>query len=380
MELLRTCLQDLRYAVRNLLRSRGFTAVAAITLTIGIGANTAIFSIIDTILLRPLPFRNPGQLVRLYETEAAPGNYPFAGPDFVDWKAQNKSFQDMALFSWPGDMNLSGEGRPDHVQAVPTEANFFALLGVNPIIRPHLVAGEDQPGKDQVAVLSYGLWREHFAGDPGMVGRTIALNSKKYTIVGVMPASFRFPVQTTQMWIPLDMDGKGLGKRGSHWANAIGRMKPGVTLETGAGGSEDDRRASAKRHIRIPTTKWARRPYAAARRTGGRFPRFSADDALGGGAGVADRLRQRSESAALKSGGAAEGNGGAQRAGRGAGAAGAAVADRKPAAVAVRAAQSVAGGVGRGRAVLARQKLWLCRSSISSRSTARSWPSRSRWR
>jgi putative ABC transport system permease protein len=232
MELLRTCLQDLRYAVRNLLRSRGFTAVAAITLTIGIGANTAIFSIIDTILLRPLPFRNPGQLVRLYETEAAPGHYPFAGPDFVDWKAQNKSFQDMALFSWPGDMNLSGEGRPDHVRAVPTEANFFALLGVNPIIGRTWIAGEDQPGKDQVAVLSYGLWREHFAGDPGVVGRTIALNSKKYTIVGVMPASFRFPFQTTQMWIPLDMDGKGLGKRGSHWANAIGRLKPGVTLET----------------------------------------------------------------------------------------------------------------------------------------------------
>ena len=129
MEFLRTCLQDLRYAVRNLLRSRGFTAVAAITLTVGIGANTAIFSIIDTILLRPLPFRDPGQLVRLYETEAAPGNYPFAGPDFLDWRAQNKTFQDMALFGWSGDMNLSGEGRPDHVLAVPTQANFFAQLG-----------------------------------------------------------------------------------------------------------------------------------------------------------------------------------------------------------------------------------------------------------
>ena len=97
---MRTYLQDLRYAVRNLLKSRGFTAVAAITLTIGIGANTAIFSIIDAILLRPLPYRNPGQLVRLYETEAAPGHYPFAGPDFVDWKSQNKTFQDMALFGW----------------------------------------------------------------------------------------------------------------------------------------------------------------------------------------------------------------------------------------------------------------------------------------
>src|SRR5580700_3275014 len=226
---MRTWLQDLRYAVRSLMKSRGFAAVAALTLTIGIGANTAIFSIIDTILLRPLPFRDPGQLVRLYETEAAPGEYPFAGPDFVDWRAQNKTFQDMALFGWAGDMNLSGEGRPDHVLAVPTQANFFNLLGVQPILGRGWLLGEDKPGKDQVAVLSYGLWREHFAGDPGVVGRTIALNSKKYTVVGVMPATFRFPSQA-QMWIPLDMDTKSLRTRGSHWANAIGRLKPGVSL------------------------------------------------------------------------------------------------------------------------------------------------------
>ena len=232
MEFMRTWMQDVRYAVRNLVRSRGFTIVAAATLTLGIGANSAIFSIIDTILLRPLPFRDPSQLVRLYETEAAPGHYPFAGPDFVDWRAQNKTFQDMAMFGWSGDMNLSGGGRPDHVQAVPTQANFFALLGVQPMLGRTWLPGEDQPGKDQVAVLSYGLWREHFAGDPGVVGRTVALNSKKYTIVGVMPASFRYPFQT-QMWIPQDMDFKSwMAKRGSHWANAIGRLKPGVSLDT----------------------------------------------------------------------------------------------------------------------------------------------------
>ena len=141
MELMRTCLQDLRYAVRNLLRSRTFASVAAITLTIGIGANTAIFSIIDTILLRPLPFRDPGQLVRLYETEAAPGHYPFAGPDFVDWRAQNKTFQDMAMFGWSGDMNLSGEGRPDHVFGVPTQANLLRPARGAAHLRAHLVAG-----------------------------------------------------------------------------------------------------------------------------------------------------------------------------------------------------------------------------------------------
>ncbi len=229
---MRTYFEDLRYAVRSLAQSRGFGAVAAITLTIGIGANTAIFSIIDTVLLRPLPFRHPEQLVRLNETEAAPGRYPFAGPDYVDWKAQNKTFQDMTLFAWAGDMNLSGQGRPDRVRGLPTEANFFSLLGVEPMLGRTFAAGEDQPGKNEVAVLSYGLWQEHFAGDPGVVGRTIELNSKKHTIIGVMPPGFRYPSQA-QLWIPQDMSSKGLRQRGSHWANAIGRLKPGVTLEQG---------------------------------------------------------------------------------------------------------------------------------------------------
>jgi putative ABC transport system permease protein len=222
-----TLLQDLRYAIRNLLKSKGLTAVAIATLAIGIGANTAIFSIVDTFLLRPLPFSNPEQLVALNETEAAPGKYPFAGPDFVDWKKQNTTFQDMTLFGWAQNMNLSSGGRPESVHALPTEANYFALLGVSPLFGRTWSPGEDQPGNDQVAVLSYGLWRSRFAGDPGIVGRLVELNAKKYTIIGVMPANFR--MANAQLWIPLDMDSKNLGQRGSHWANAIGRMKPGVS-------------------------------------------------------------------------------------------------------------------------------------------------------
>jgi len=225
-----TLLHDLRYALRNLGNARGFALVAALTLAIGIGANTAIFSIIDTILLRPLPYRNPSQLVRLNETESAPGKYPFAGPDFVDWKAQNNTFQDMTLFAWPHDMNLSAGGRPEHVLALPTETNFFALLGVEPLLGRTWAAGEDQKGKDDVAILSYGLWQSRFAGDPHAVGQSIELNARKYTIVSVMPASFRFPWKS-QLWIPQVMDGKELRGRGSHWANAIGRMKPGVSLK-----------------------------------------------------------------------------------------------------------------------------------------------------
>ena len=223
-------LQDLRYAFRNLRNARGFALVAATTLAIGIGANTAIFSIIDTILLRPLPYVNPSQLVRLNETESAPGRYPFAGPDFVDWKAQNSTFQDMTLFTWPTDMNLSAGEQPEHIEALPTEANFFTLLGVRPLLGRTWAADEDRRGKDDVVILSYALWNSRFAGDPHAVGQSVELNSRKYTIVGVMPASFRFPFQS-QVWIPQVMDEKALGHRGNHWANAIGRMKPGVTVK-----------------------------------------------------------------------------------------------------------------------------------------------------
>ncbi|HEY1185300.1 MAG: ABC transporter permease [Bryobacteraceae bacterium] len=225
-----TLLQDLRYAFRNLGNARGFAQVAAVTLAIGIGANTAIFSIIDTILLRPLPYRNPDRLVRLHETESAPGQYPFAEPDFVDWKAQNSTFQDMTLYGWPHDLNLSAGGRPEHVQALTTEANFFSLLGVEPLLGRTWAAGEDQPGKDGVAILGYGLWQSRYAGDPRVVGQSIELNARKYTIVGVMPASFRFPAKS-QLWIPQVMDSKFMGGRGNHWASAIGRMKPGVSIK-----------------------------------------------------------------------------------------------------------------------------------------------------
>jgi putative ABC transport system permease protein len=220
---------DLRYAFRSLRNARGFALVAALTLAIGIGANTAIFSIIDAVLLRPLPYRDPAQLVRLNETESAPGRYPFAGPDFVDWKAQNHTFQDMTLFFWPMDMNLSGSGQPERIQALATEANFFSLLGVQPMLGRTWAADEDQRGKDGVAILGYAFWKSRFAGDPQAVGRPIELNSRKYTIVGVMPAGFRLPLKS-DAWIPQAMDGKALGLRGNHSFNAIGRMKPGAGI------------------------------------------------------------------------------------------------------------------------------------------------------
>ena len=225
-----TLAQDIRYGIRGLRRAPGFALIAILTLALGIGANTAIFSIIYAVLLRPLPYQKPGQLVRLYETEAAPGNYPFTGPDFLDWKTQNHTFQDMTLISWAHSMNLSGSGEPDHVMGIPTESNFFSLLGARPLLGRTWAAAEDEPGHDHVLILSYGLWQSHFGGDQNILGRDVELNGEKYNVIGVMPAGFHFPSEA-QLWIPQDMDSKSLGQRGSHSFRAFGRLKPGVSLQ-----------------------------------------------------------------------------------------------------------------------------------------------------
>ncbi|PYY13902.1 MAG: hypothetical protein DMG61_11765 [Acidobacteria bacterium] len=225
-----TLAQDIRYGIRGLRRAPGFALIAILTLALGIGANTAIFSIIYAVLLRPLPYQKPGQLVRLYETEAAPGNYPFTGPDFLDWKTQNHSFQDLTLISWAHSMNLSGSGEPDHVMGIPTESNFFSLLGARPLLGRTWAADEDEPGHDHVLILSYGLWQSHFGGDQNILGRDVELNGEKYNVIGVMPAGFHFPSEA-QLWIPQDMDTKSLGQRGSHSFRAFGRLKPGVSLQ-----------------------------------------------------------------------------------------------------------------------------------------------------
>ena len=227
-----TLLQDLRFGIRNLGKSKGVALVAIITLALGIGANTAIFSVIHAVLLQPLPFRDPGQLVRLYQTEAAPGQYPITGADYLDWKKDNKTFADLSFFHWPHNMNLSGSGEAQQVIGVPTEANFFSVLGVQPLLGRTWVAGEDQPGKGQVAILSYGLWRTMFHSDAAVIGKTIELDAAKYTIVGVMQPTFQFPVEA-QLWIPQDMSAKGVGPRGNHGPGAIGRLKPGVTVQQG---------------------------------------------------------------------------------------------------------------------------------------------------
>lgn len=230
MSWLRDALQDLPYATRTLLRNPSFALIAIVTLALGIGANTAIFSVVHTTLLQPLPYPHSEQLVELRQTESAPGDYPLTGEDYLDWRSQNSTFSDMSLYSWPIGVNASGADQPEAVSELATQANFFQLLGVSPQVGRTFATGEDRKGSDRVVVLSNAFWKTHFAGRADALGKTLELNSNPYTIIGVMPAWFRFPTDA-DLWVPQDMSLETLGRRGSHSWRAIGRMKPGVTLE-----------------------------------------------------------------------------------------------------------------------------------------------------
>ncbi len=221
---------DIRYGLRTLMRNPGFMAVAVLTLALGIGANSAIFSVVDAVLLRPLPFRAPDQLVALWETESAPGIYPLTGTDFIDWRAQNHSFEDICVFTFQESFNASGAGETERAAVVETQADFFSILGVQPILGRTFVPGEDSAGLNRVALLSYGFWQRHFGGDRSALGKKVELNGEAYEVVGVLPAWYRTP-GFADLWIPIDASPKALGPRGEHHLRALGRVKNGMTVE-----------------------------------------------------------------------------------------------------------------------------------------------------
>jgi putative ABC transport system permease protein len=229
-----TLAQDLRYALRRLRRSPGFTVLVALILALGIGANTAIFSAVNATLLRRLPFRDPGHLLALWETESASGRFPLTGQDFLDWRSENRTFEGLSVYSYSHAFNASGEGQPERVEVVETQANFFRLLGVRPVVGRTFQDGEDAAGRNRVALLSHGLWQTRFGGRRDVVGDRLVLNSETYTIVGVMPSWYRTP-GSAQLWIPIDMSPESLGPRGEHHLRALGRVKAGVSLAAAEG-------------------------------------------------------------------------------------------------------------------------------------------------
>jgi predicted permease len=232
-------LQDLRYALRQLRKSPGFTAVAVITLGLGIGANTAVFSVIDSVVLQPLPFHNPGRLVAVKTTE--PGRRDDIGvsyPALLDWRSQNHVFEGLSAFR-VDDFTLTGRGEPTHLTGAVVSANLFSLLGVNPALGRNFVDAEDKSVSTEMpVVLSHDFWQERFGSDPDILGQSLTLSGKSFTVVGVMPARFQFPVQANpvEFWTSIGLDMESVNgnppmasQRGVAYLDVIARLKPEVT-------------------------------------------------------------------------------------------------------------------------------------------------------
>jgi putative ABC transport system permease protein len=231
--------QDFRYALRQLRKNPGFTAVAVLTLALGLGANTAIFSVIDAVLLRPLPFHSPSRLVVVKPTE--PGRRDDIGvsyPTFLDWRARNHVFDGLSVFR-EDDFTLTGRGEPAHLTGAVVSANIFSVLGVPPVIGRDFVPEEDQPiGTGLPIILSHSLWQSRFGSDPKIVGQSLTLDGQAFAIVGVMPVGFQFPVQRmpVEFWTTIALDTEGptpmTSQRGAGYLDVIARVKPQVTIET----------------------------------------------------------------------------------------------------------------------------------------------------
>jgi putative ABC transport system permease protein len=224
-------LKDFRYGFRSLLKRPAFTAIAVVTLALGIGANTAIFSVVNAVLLRGLPFADPDSLVMIWEDASFAGfprNTP-APANYADWKSQSQVFADMAALD-TRSYNLTGDGEPEKVEAYGVTANLLPLLGVQTSPGRSFTADEDKAPGSNVVVLSHNLWQQRYAGDQSIVGRQLILDGEKYTIVGVMPAGFHFLDNKVGLWVPIGLSAEQLTRRNSHYLKVVARMKPGVTV------------------------------------------------------------------------------------------------------------------------------------------------------
>jgi predicted permease len=248
-------LEDLRrdviYAARDLRRNPGFALTAVITLLLGIGATTAIFSVVNTVLLQPLDYQDPRSLVRLQEKHEGFDDVAFTYATYIDVaEAHWHSLAAVAGYR-PWSFNLTGDGDPEQVDGSMVSANLFAVLGTAPQLGRSFTPAEQKEGADRVVILSYALWKGRFASDPGIIGKAIRVNDVPHEVVGVMPASFEFPDKTvwlagtgvSQVWTPLVIDSYLAANRKSHLVKAIGRLAPGSSLE----GAESELQAFAKR-------------------------------------------------------------------------------------------------------------------------------------
>jgi putative ABC transport system permease protein len=231
-----TFLQDTRYALRNLKRTPGFTIVAMLTLALGIGANTTIFSVINNTLLRPLPFPDSSRLVLVWETSGkGPDNWSIvSAPNFWDFQRESHSFESMAIFDSAGrGYNLSSGGNKqeaEQVSGLRVSSGFFSVLGTKPLLGRTFLPEEETLGRDHEVVLSYGLWTTRYAADPSLVGRTITIDGDQFLVIGVMPRDFEWQFWSGQrkLWVPVGYTKTDFG-RDDHSFISIARLKPGVT-------------------------------------------------------------------------------------------------------------------------------------------------------
>ena len=228
---MQTLWQDLRYGTRMFMNKPGFTVIAVITLALGIGANAAIFSVVNAVLLRPLPFKEPERLMMIRETKlpqfpefsVSPGN-------FLDWKRQNTVFERLVAFQ-NAPFNLIGAGDPEELRGLRVTEGFLAMLGVQPELGRDFLPEEDQSGRSGVVILSHGLWQRRFGGDPKIINQAITLSGRSYSVIGVMPATFSFGGRETELWRPMGFTGQESQNHGGHYLSAVGQLKPGATLE-----------------------------------------------------------------------------------------------------------------------------------------------------
>src|SRR5215213_4084757 len=232
---MRSLLQDLRYGFRSLLKRPGFTVVAVVALALGIGANSAIFSVVDAALKNPLPYSDPGRLVIAWETNPTllsdylKTHNEAATAHFYEWQTESQSFENLAAFHWK-NFNLTGGDTPEQVTGNAVTTNMFATLGVRPLLGRDFLAEEGQAGRDNVVILSHGLWQRRFGANPGIVGQTISVNGQPLAVVGVMPEGFELPRAGSEMWMPLAPDDDFKAARSFHFLYTRARLKPGVTL------------------------------------------------------------------------------------------------------------------------------------------------------
>ena len=224
-------IRDLRYGLRMLTKQPMFSLIAILALGLGIRANSAIFSVVNAVLLRPMPYDNPNRLVRIWEKRSDLAKSKVSMADFRDWQNQNNIFEQIAAFQ-SGDYNLTGINEPEQIQGAAVSANLFSVLRVQPQIGRNFLPEEEKPNSNAVVIISHGMWGRRFGSDPALVGKTISIDSRTYTVVGVMPKDLSFPDRQSELWLPLAISPNSpMAGRGMHILQTIARLKAGVSLE-----------------------------------------------------------------------------------------------------------------------------------------------------